>query len=43
MKLTLRQFVAEIYQYSFNAFSLQAPVRFLPEFVKGPNLSSLYN
>ena len=43
MKLTLRQFVAEIYQYSFNAFSLQAQVRFLPEFVKGPNLSSLYN
>ena len=43
MKLTLRQFVAEIYKYSFNAFSLQAQVRFLPEFVKGPNLSSLYN
>ena len=43
VKLTLSQYVAEIYKDRFTAFSLQGQVRFLPEFIKGSNLSSLYN
>ena len=34
IKLALSQFVAEIYENDFNAFSLSAQVRLLPEFVK---------
>ena len=41
--MALNQFVAEIYEDDFNAFSLQPQVRLLTEFVKDSNLSSLYN
>ena len=41
--MTFSQFVAEIYEDDFNAFSSLAQVRLLPEFVKGPNHPSLYN
>ena len=38
MKLTLSQFVAEVYENDFNGFSLQAQLILLPEFGKGSNL-----
>ena len=43
IKLTLSQFLAEIYEDDFDAFSLLAEVRLLPVFVKGSNHPSLYN
>ena len=38
MKLTLSQFVAEVYENDFNGFSLQAQLILLSEFGKGSNL-----
>ena len=43
IKLTLSQFVAEIYEDVFDALSLYTKVRFLPGYVKGSNLQSLHN
>ena len=41
MKLTLIQFVAEIYEGDFDVFSLLAQVRLLQEFAKGSYIPSL--
>ena len=43
IKLTLSQFVAEIYEDDFNTLSLSTQTRLLSEFVSSSNFPPLFN